>query len=304
MQYTLFIKMKNEKRKKILWWLSTLGKFSIADIFVVCILISVCNLHLILKPELILQNANKLAPKLIKVFEASVTKQDAIRDICNDILQLHCSFNTNIFKNLLAPQNSVSCNACIQLTTHLYANPGTLESFVTEILQGLTITGSGYANLRIAGLAGLHVFCIAVLSSMVIGLFIEVIGHNCDLLTENEELSDEEKPLIDTNDKDKDKVVDAILLNKDSLYLPFISRYKSEIITRKTHFLYVCFSIIGIILGLIGFSTKSMGRSVPGSIPSVINETLEYDFREKYSFWGLINVIGGKFYSFIFINMF
>lgn len=36
-----------------------------------------------------------------------------------------------------------------------------------------------------------------------------------------------------------------------------------------------------------------MSRNVPGSIPVLINETMSIEFKEEYSFWDIINVIGG-----------
>ena len=164
---------KGEVNGAGMYWVSSLGKFSIADVFVICILMGVCNLTVPLHPESIIPQAKKYAPKIVDIIHQSVTELEAVDEVCNKALALSC----RIRSEELLVANSASCTLCITIAKNVFEHPTLLAGLVKDILSGLKVTGEGVASLRVSGLPGLHVFCSAVLVSMILSLFIEI---NCN----------------------------------------------------------------------------------------------------------------------------
>ena len=135
-------------------------------------------------------------PLIIEIIKASVNRKAAFEDVCNDVLHLHCNvarmFPTNEphhwYDDIIPVSKfdyripgiaagSVLCNVCFDVVNYSYKHPKRLEALIDSLVDGIEAKGGGVATLRVAGLSGIHVFCSAVISSLVLGGIIEVYDH-------------------------------------------------------------------------------------------------------------------------------
>eukprot|EP00924_Labyrinthula_sp_SR-Ha-C_P004347 maker-scaffold_3-snap-gene-21.4-mRNA-1 protein AED:0.03 eAED:0.03 QI:49/1/1/1/1/1/5/54/561 len=297
LNYSFLTSLKRKIRNKILYYLSTLGKYSIADVFVVCILIAVCNLQLAVKPENILKNFDKRIPGIVKAVEKAINEKEAADDVCNEILQLDCKILDEDFF-IGDTKSPVSCSVCIETVEHYYEHPKQLSGFLENLITGIKVTGKGETNLRIAGVAGIHVFCFAVVLSLLLSLFIDILNEKVS--KSNEEIHDLNEPLLgEENLNQGEKIEENTEVSenffKDSTTTSlFFSRLEKGKISLSKYVFLVFLSCFLFGLGMFSVWIPTMERNVPGSIPSVINETLFYDFKEKVSLATLTELIGVK----------
>ena len=304
LQIYYFLPGSSHARRKGLYWASTFGKYSLVDVFVVCVLISVCNLTMPLYPELILQRAKDMTPRMVDIIEKSVSVYEAEEEICNTLLGLNCTILSpapTVEPHKILSDLGASCRICKTVTQQFYKDPGLLTNFAEEILNGLKFTGGGQAHLRVAGLAGLHVFCLSVLVSLILGVFIDGLNHRTrsrivEKSSTQGESSLEEALLTDESELGEADEIET-LLSLDNTYRSFSFRIGLQGKKLFIYYFICCFCIALFALTLLTYHLKSLHRKVPGSIPKVINETFSFEFKKDYSFWELVQAIGGKFFS-------
>uniref|UniRef100_A0A6S8D168 Uncharacterized protein n=1 Tax=Aplanochytrium stocchinoi TaxID=215587 RepID=A0A6S8D168_9STRA len=295
------VPVKQSSRTTAFYWLSTFGKFSIADVFVVCALVAVCNLNIDLEPESVLHRIEREVPLIIKIMEASVDEKTALDDVCNDLLHLNCSLPNSTKDGFLATQfgiglGSVSCTLCYDVVTHYYENPAALENIVDKLVDGIDSSGGGIVTLRVAGLRGIHVFCVAVLTSLILGLIMEVYDHIAKHEHGRYRLKRDRRGSR-MFQIDSDAYTEISMLTEadaDSKYATLYQRSSENVIRLRSYILLVLLSAIATASTAWGMFAPTMIREVPGSIPNIINETLAYDFDYEYSLWSLTNVVGEK----------
>lgn len=85
---------KYPTRTKTLQWLSTLGKWSLADVLVVCVMVGVLHLDWVVVPEDIKQGVITDLPQLIEVTKSLYNH----RELCDKLLKLNCDKQKNLVK--------------------------------------------------------------------------------------------------------------------------------------------------------------------------------------------------------------
>ena len=85
---------KYPTRTKHLQWLSTLGKWSLADVLVVCVMVGVLHLDWIVVPEDIKQGVITDLPQIIAVVKSLYDH----RALCDKLLKLQCAHEKNVVK--------------------------------------------------------------------------------------------------------------------------------------------------------------------------------------------------------------
>jgi len=299
--------IKQTSRTSALYWLSTLGKFSIADVFVVCALVAVCSLDIDLDPNMILYRLEGELPEIIRIAKSSVSENEAVNDICNELLHLRCqfphyeedSFSWDIAHDIqtirtnfeMAESASIPCNLCHDIVVYEYENPDSLSPLINRLVNGISAKGSGLATLRIAGLRGIHIFCIAVISSLMLGLVMEILDHFARREGAKERMKHNRRHgRIYDNETEQTLSIEAAEAKPVLLF----TRSAENVLQFRSYVILCVVATTACVFTVWGSFAPTMIREVPGSLPEIINETLSYDFGQKYSMWTLTKVVGDK----------
>ncbi|KAL7464382.1 hypothetical protein ACHAXS_004716, partial [Conticribra weissflogii] len=161
-------------RTPFLRTLSTLGKWSLADVFVVCILIAVLHLDWDVRPDDIRSGVENELPTLLSYVRQKYP--DAVKD-CTNLLGYTCGKHALVV-------HYPECLACQAAINAAYSHPGWATSEGKDIVEGVTLEGGGFARLRVVGMIGTYYFCGAVVMSIFIGLLVETMDGRDGTLVE------------------------------------------------------------------------------------------------------------------------
>jgi len=155
-----WLRMRNPKRrKKFLYWLSRLGKWSLADILVVCIMIGIIHVDWYVDPEAIRDGIGQNFPYLLKLLTNRFTPER----ICLNIMPSDCLYDPTF-----------NCNTCIEAIR----NPDDTGSIGRMILlKGISAGGDGLIQLQIVGMRGVYAFCIAIILSILLSVVVDILDH-------------------------------------------------------------------------------------------------------------------------------
>jgi hypothetical protein len=154
-------------RSPFLRTLSTLGKWSLADVLVVCILIAVLHLDWTVHPDEIRNGIEEQLPVLLDYVKGKYP--DAVED-CTALLKYNQGCKVGEALVIHYP----ACFACETLINNAYSHPDWTAGEGRDILDGITLEGGGHAQLRVMGMSGTYYFCAAVISSILLSLFVDV----------------------------------------------------------------------------------------------------------------------------------
>lgn len=163
-------------RSPFLRILSTLGKWSLADVLVVCILIAVLHLDWNVHPDEIREGIEKELPTLLTYAHSKYP--DEVQD-CTDLLGYTCGMHALVI-------HYPACLACQALIKNAFYHPEWTASEGRDILEGVLLEGGGYAQLRVMGMAGTYYFCGAVIMSILLSLVVETLDERDRVCVENE----------------------------------------------------------------------------------------------------------------------
>ncbi|KAL7439906.1 hypothetical protein ACHAXH_006959, partial [Discostella pseudostelligera] len=154
-------------RSPFLRILSTLGKWSLADVLVVCILIAVLHLDWTVRPDEIREGIEKELPTLLDYAHSKFP--DEVQD-CTDLLHYTCGRHALVI-------HYPACLTCQALIKNAFYHPEWTASEGKDILEGIVLEGGGYAQLRVMGMVGTYYFCGAVIMSILLSLVIEFLDE-------------------------------------------------------------------------------------------------------------------------------
>ncbi|KAL7545704.1 hypothetical protein ACHAWF_009055, partial [Thalassiosira exigua] len=157
----------HNSRSPFLRTLSTLGKWSLADVLVVCILIAVLHLDWKVDPDQIRKGVEDQLPTLLSYAEQKYP--DEVAD-CAELLGYTCGRGAKVIHYPM-------CVACQTLIKNAYHHPEWTTDEGKDILEGIDLEGGGYAQLRVMGMVGTYYFCGAVLASILLGLVVDWIDE-------------------------------------------------------------------------------------------------------------------------------
>lgn len=163
-------------RSPFLRILSTLGKWSLADVLVVCILIAVLHLDWVVHPDEIREGIEKELPTLLEYAHSKYP--DEVQD-CSDLLKYTCGKHALVI-------HYPACLACQALIKNAFYHPEWTASEGKDILEGIVLEGGGYAQLRVMGMVGTYYFCGAVLMSILLSFVIEILDGRDRVIVEEE----------------------------------------------------------------------------------------------------------------------
>jgi len=159
-------------RSNILRWLSILGKWSLADVLVVCVMIGVLNhIEWDVDANQFLYGVNRQLPTLLNIAKSAYPKTQTL---CEMMLGFTCD-DATIFNK---PRTRTKCLACTAFVKSAYNHPDWAQSTGKTILNGVKTSGGGIMELRVYGMGGIYFFCIAVIVSVGLSVLVDFIEQN------------------------------------------------------------------------------------------------------------------------------
>ena len=171
-------------RSPFLRTLSTLGKWSLADVLVVCILIAVLHLDWQVNPHAIRTGIEEELPTLLDY--AHQKYPDEVVD-CTQLLGYTCGRHALVI-------HYPACVTCQTLIKNAYHHPEWTTNEGKDILEGITLEGGGYAQLRVQGMVGTYYFCGAVIMSILLSVLVDWLDER-DRECVEEDLLDRKREL-------------------------------------------------------------------------------------------------------------
>lgn len=172
------------RRTRTLTWLANLGKWSLADVLVVCVMVGVLNLDWDVDPEQIRRGFSDQLPTVIGIVSTLYTPQD----ICKEFLHYSCLHPSKL-------KHKIHCAACLNGIETAFNHPSWAGGTGKKILEGVTTSGGGSVQLRVEGMKGIYAFCLAVVVSICLSLVVDVFDSRArrSMLEEDMEAETEER---------------------------------------------------------------------------------------------------------------
>ncbi|KAL3909340.1 MAG: hypothetical protein SGILL_008124 [Bacillariaceae sp.] len=315
---TWFLGKHPIRRTRALQWLSGLGKWSLADVLVVCVMVGVLHLDWIVEPEEIKQGLMDNLPSIVEIIETLYTAEE----VCDKLLKMDCATQRRI-------DNKAKCKACKLTIGEAYAHPGWAGSTGRKILGGVSTDGGGAASLRVVGMNGIYAFCGAVILSILLSLIVDVFDIQAKRVARQseEEMAGERVGLRDgerairrlisesaavaprrnnrSRNNSLDEGLEEPLLSGDASAISASNSLEIEVggedleslsITQRItrlfsfrFFLTACFTTVLVFLAVDMFT---MERLVYGAGPKLLSDILGVSFEKLYSLRSLMWTTG------------
>lgn len=320
LQATWFFRKQAAARTTTLQWLSTLGKWSLADVLVVCVMVGVLNLDWIVDPDAIKEGIITDLPAILQLVESQYDEVG----LCNKLLKLHC-------QNAKKAATRAKCSACTSVVTEAYTRPDWAQSTGRSLLNGVDTSGGGMATLRVLGMRGIYVFCGAVIISILLSLMVDIFDHRAkvELRTqqereralaggitqrphqEHQSASEEEEEVASSSsspiNRTAEEQLQQPLLGGDAgraaepLELD-TGDYEASMLDRHHHrrrssgplfsYRYFLSVLATILLVLAAVDWNTMERKVFGAGPQMLHDILGVDWERNYSLRSLMWTAG------------
>ncbi|CAB9512185.1 expressed unknown protein [Seminavis robusta] len=303
------------RRTRTLGWLALLGKWSLADVLTVCVMVGVLNLEWVIDPPTVKEGiANNLA-MLIDL--AKQVWDDG--QICSVMLSFDAS---DCGSKDLSIKQHLECFACKKFVWMAYHEPDVVEKQGKAIVKGIEMSGHGAVRLSVVGMEGIYAFCIAVILSVLLSVivdwynykYIETLrekiaarqrGEDTDLtlsITTNPEeaaslllvgdtTSEASEPLLENSSSGTPFEPLEIMEDDSSVLDHWVQRTTSAPAYTCLHCHHILPMVTLVLVGMALY-TPSMERNVGGAIPKYLKEVLGLDLNHKYSLASLQDLTG------------
>lgn len=273
------------RRRRVLNALSILGKWSLVDVLVVCVMVGV--LHLEWNFE-----ATKALSQLLEHWDIVVplirSQYGSAEDICQRALHYGC--------HKPKVQHIVQCNACITAVHEFYKHPG-------PILKGVDVSGGGHGKLEVMGLKGIYGFCGAVIASILLSAVVDWYDlKNRKALENSNTASLEQATTTNISVVDGGESTEAgeetAQAGEDQLLLTESGNvdrrteadraFDRRIFVEGQQVWNACWQVLAwITFGLVVYASLciTMERRVHGAYPRLLQDLLGVEWSKRYSFW-------------------
>lgn len=167
---TWFFGKHKTRRTKTLAWLAALGKWSLADVLVVCVMVGVLNLDWVVDPGAIKDGLVNDLPSILQIIESLYTSGE----VCDMFLKMDCDNQKRV-------ANIAKCKACKGVVGEAFTHPEWAKSTGRTIVKGISTSGGGTATLRVVGMNGIYYFCGAVILSIFLSLVVDIFDHRAKI---------------------------------------------------------------------------------------------------------------------------
>lgn len=306
LQATWFFRKQATGRTTTLQWLSTLGKWSLADVLVVCVMVGVLNLDWLVDPAAIKAGVIADLPQILQIVESQYDETG----LCNKLLKVHC-------QSAKKAATRAKCKACTSVVTEAYTRPDWAQSTGKSLLNGVNTSGGGLATLRVIGMSGIYVFCAAVIFSILLSLMVDIFDHRAKQELQrtrgtrsleedvhspmNEPQQQPRRSLGRSSSINDEQHMQEPLLNRPRrqttpLELDFGQEDVSWSRRRPSMALFSCqfFAIVigALVLVMMAVDSDTMQRRVFGAGPQLLQDILGIDWQRNYSLRTLMYTTG------------
>ena len=154
-------------RTSNLYWLSTFGKWTLADVFVVCALIGIVALNWNVDPMAVRDGISDELPTLVLVAKSMYSSAEA----CTQMLGFDCTGDGIPFFH------KTKCWTCEAAVNEAYNHPDWARGAGRQVLKGVETDGGGVVELSVAGMRGIYPFCAAAIFSLLLGVMVDILDH-------------------------------------------------------------------------------------------------------------------------------
>ena len=272
------------RRTRVLHWLSTLGKWSLADVLVVCVMVAILNLDWDVQPAVIQQGLVDELPLVLGL----VRDLYSATEICDYFLKTEC-------EHAHKAKTWTKCQSCKSFVNQALDHPRASQETFQQISNGVDTEGGGWVQLRVIGMRGIYAFCGAVILSIALSLLVDVFDVRAKRYQalpsdEPEEDEEESEELLD----------DAQSTGGESYEDDHIPRDLATTTYWRTTTPYFDlefngFAGIGVGAILIVLAAVLMGsleRRVNGAVPIILHDILGVSWNRLFSLRDLAQTVG------------
>ena len=299
---TWFFGKQAASRTTTLQWLSTLGKWSLADVLVVCVMVGVLNLDWNVDPAAIKDGIVSDLPAILKIVESLYDETG----LCNKLLKLNCD-------NAKKASTRAKCTACITAVSEAYTRPDWAQSTGKSLLNGVDTSGGGSATLRVVGMRGIYAFCGAVIVSILLSLLVDIFDSRAK--HELRKRQERELALVNRSSRPREQQNPSSLpalsheISEDELAQPLLGitdissplelengeedfvPLRQPILRLFSPIFYLAvFSTLFVVMAAVDLNT--MERKVFGAGPEMLHDILGVNWERNYSLNSLMWTTG------------
>ena len=269
-------------RTASLYWLGTFGKWTLADVFVVCALIGVVHLDWDVDPAAVRDGLAAELPVLVGVARSLYP---SYAGACAALLRLPCEKPDSLV-------HRTKCLGCEAVVHEAYDHPDWARGAGRKVLNGVQTDGGGGVSLRVAGMEGIYPFCAAAILSLLLGVLIDVLDHRArrgaaadasrargrgrDRGCRCGWLLGRSSPWWD--DDDDDYAIGSSWCHSVAASIVYAALAGGSLLTA--------------LLVYRGTAVPTMEREVVGAIPRVMEDVLGIQWERPYSLSSLVRVSG------------
>ena len=305
MHYNWYAKRDAKRRSTTLYFLETFGKWSIADVFLICTMIACLNLHIPVDGRALVDRLDEQLGEAIENLEKTQVPALAL-EVCSYVVP-----------SCLSNVDSTSCTNCVDSVVRFFdsdfdAALRVVNSFIST--KSLDIRGGATGVLRVEGRHGIYVFCTGVLLSLALSAAISVVDHKfrgrkaadgstATTALRSTSLKRLPERAAECDDQDiraalivPPYVIDDVLETESDDVAEDVERDDSRMVhlyRESSPTRYAIGSLAGVLLAIVGMFVVSFQRVVPGSIPEIISlELKSIHFERTYSIYHLVRLSG------------
>eukprot|EP00339_Tiarina_fusa_P004821 CAMPEP_0117041188 /NCGR_PEP_ID=MMETSP0472-20121206/28791_1 /TAXON_ID=693140 ORGANISM="Tiarina fusus, Strain LIS" /NCGR_SAMPLE_ID=MMETSP0472 /ASSEMBLY_ACC=CAM_ASM_000603 /LENGTH=511 /DNA_ID=CAMNT_0004752153 /DNA_START=131 /DNA_END=1662 /DNA_ORIENTATION=- len=277
-------------RTSTLRWLSTLGKWSLADVLVVCVMVGVLHLDWVVEPDAIKAGVVDDMPQLLEIVQSLYTADS----LCDTLLKMTCADQKRVTK-------ISKCKACKTLVNEAFSRPSWTQSTGRAIMDGVETSGGGLATLRVVGMTGIYAFSGAVIISILLSLIVDIFDHRAKLHTKRDSQREIGRQRLERVMRRQQQMEAGGA--DDSLHEPLLSQTNSsgsplplevdsgeEVVSSGPRTRVPLFSCLFIVIGFVmtafifmGIDNETMEREVSGAGPMLLHDILGVNWQRTYS---------------------
>jgi hypothetical protein len=287
---TFLLPVPIRSRSRMLHWLSCLGKWSLADVLTVCVMVGVLHLDWTVDPDAIKNGVIEDLP-LIMTLTKSVY---SYWELCDMLLHMDCNKQKRVDK-------VAKCKACHALVRDAFEHPDWSRKTGKTIVKGIKTGGGGSASLRVVGMTGIYAFCAAVISSILLSCIVDYYDHihkqdmieqrrlarNREAVNNDDvEVGDDQnlrEPLM-RNPLEVDQQINDLVYHR--------GRWRPRDSVGKFGIPFMIFGFVSLVTVLLAVNLPSMERVVHGAGPQLLHEILGVNWERTYSLQSLMSVTG------------
>mmetsp|Transcript_1214 Transcript_1214/g.2541 ORF Transcript_1214/g.2541 Transcript_1214/m.2541 type:complete len:748 (-) Transcript_1214:68-2311(-) len=297
-------------RTASLYWLSTFGKWTLADVFVVCALIGIVALNWTVDPMAVRDGISDELPTLVLVAKSMYSTSEA----CTQMLGFDCTGDDIPFFH------KTKCWTCEAAVNEAYNHPDWARGAGRQVLKGVETDGGGEVELSVAGMRGIYPFCAAAIFSLLLGVLVDVLDHKARRRQASCQASSalSRRPLWSSLAQDDDDFDEDYALGpdaEDAAWLTPSNRARSSgnrrcvllqqrgvpadtwcqsVTSWIGYGALVVASLFSAFLVYLGCTVPTMEREVIGAGPKVLEDVLGIAWERPYSLQSLVAVSGAE----------